>query len=56
MNKNKEIEKKLLEASIILDGLKYQVVEGNEITLKDLETIQSCIDEALKLLREVEKS
>ena len=53
MRKRKEIEKKLLEASIILDGLKYQLMEGDGITLKDLETMESCIDEALKLLREV---
>ena len=52
--RRRKIEGILLEASIILDDLKYQLMGEDGIVPKDLETVESCIDEALKLLEEAE--
>ena len=52
--RRRKIEGILLEASVILDDLKYQLMGEDGIIPKDLETVESCIDEALKLLEEAE--
>ena len=52
--RRRKIEGILLEASVILDDLKYQLMGEDGMIPKDLETVESCIDEALKLLEEAE--